>query len=68
MENLNLSSEIIKPLKSLQEFGLNPDEWAIEDIKNQHFELFHIEDPSFKLRGEFGNSSWKWLEFSNLDF
>jgi hypothetical protein len=68
METLSFTNEVRKSLRSLREFGLNPDEWVIEDIKNQQFELFHIEDPSFKLKGEFDNSGWKWLEFSNLDF
>jgi len=54
-------------LKSLREFGLNPDDWAIHDFQDEKIKIFNIEEPSITLTGKFGPTKWRWLEFSSLD-
>jgi hypothetical protein len=49
-------------LTSLQEFGLNPEDWVVENIQSYTIELSHLEDDSLRIKGCYRNKKWLWLE------
>lgn len=57
----------LKLLLTLNEFGLNPEDWQFAESENtEKVILIHRLDPHFKLVGHVGDDKWKSLQILSI--